>query len=468
MEAEVTAPAAGDATATAREVAGLARDGRFAEVEERYAPGLRAVVGPGMLRAAWEAEVGQRGRVLAVGDPQLGSVPATTGSARAATQPAGTAAQPAEATTQSAESAGAGLVRVTVPVSCERGGLTLVMSVDEIGRLHGLRIGPAAGGEWTPPDYAVPRRFTEREVTIGTGPDAVPGTLSLPRRRGVAAWRRGRGYPGVVLLSGGGAFDRDGTSGANKPLKDLAWGLASRGVAVLRFDKVTFAHPDLVAAAGDFTVSAEYVPHAVAAVGLLRQQPEVDPGRVFVLGHSLGGRVAPRVAAADGSVAGLVLLAGDAEPVADKAVRVARYIAEAEPGPAAEAFAETMAGQAALADGPDLTAATPAADLPFGWPGSYWLDLRAYDPVATAAGLGRPMLILQGGRDYQVTVAEDLARWRAGLGDRGDVTFRVYEADNHLFFSGSGRSVPAQYDPPQHVDGAVVADIAGWLAATGR
>jgi hypothetical protein len=75
------------------------------------------------------------------------------------------------------------------------------------------------------------------------------------------------------------------------------------------------------------------------------------------------------------------------------------------------------------------------------------------------------MLIIQGGRDYQATVADDLSRWRAALGTRPDVTIRVYDADNHLFFPGSGPSTPAEYEPAQHMDPAVVADIAAWLAA---
>jgi hypothetical protein len=51
---------------------------------------------------------------------------------------------------------------------------------------------------------------------VGSGPLAVPDTLSPPRGRGPR--------PGAVLLSGGGPFDRDETSGPSKPLKDLAWG----------------------------------------------------------------------------------------------------------------------------------------------------------------------------------------------------------------------------------------------------
>ena len=73
------------------------------------------------------------------------------------------------------------------------------------------------------------------------------------------------------------------------------------------------------------------------------------------------------------------------------------------------------------------------------------------------------MLILQGGRDFQVTAADDLSGWEAGLGDRADVTIRVHEADNHLFFPGAGPSTPGEYEAPQHVDPAVVADIASWL-----
>ncbi|GAA1281996.1 hypothetical protein Psi02_38200 [Planotetraspora silvatica] len=413
--------------ATGVGVAEMARDGRFAEIEDLFAPPLRAVVTAERLQAAWAAEVGRHGSVSAIGEPQ---------------------SEPREA----------GLVRVSVPVTCEHGGLIMVMSVDHAGMLHGLRLAPAATTSWTPPPYAVPKRFGEREVTIGAGPLAVSGTLSLPRGRG--------SRPGIVLLSGGGPFDRDATSGPNKPLKDLAWGLASRGVAVLRFDKVTHTHNSQVTNAPDFTMTDEYVPHAVAAVRLLQDQSSVDPTRVFVLGHSMGGKVAPRVATADASVAGLVILAGDAQPMHQSAVRVAHYLASLDSSLITDADVEAITRQAAMVDSPHLSSATPAAELPLGlWPGSYWLDLRGYDPVSTAAVLDKPMLVLQGGRDYQVTVEDDLSRWRAGLAHRPDVTIRVYAADDHLFFSGTGPSTPAEYEPAQHVDPVVIADIAEWLTA---
>ena len=416
--------AANGAAATAIRVVELARDERFAEIEELFAPPLQAAVSAETLRIGWVAEIGKNGPVSTVGEPIC-------------------------------EPVKAGLVRVSVPVMCEHGALTVIMSVDDAGMLQGLRISSASTTAWSPPSYANPKTFDEHDVTLGSGSLAVPGTLSLPRGRGPR--------PGVVLLSGGGPFDRDETSGPNKPLKDLAWGLASRGIAVARFDKVTSTHSSQVANMLDFTMADEYVPHAVAAIHLLQRQPTVDPARIFVLGHSMGGKVAPRVAATEASVAGLVLLAGDAQPMQHAAIRVARYLAALTPSPAAEDALQAMTRQAARVDSPDLSPATPASELPFGLSGAYWLDLRGYDPVSTAATLHKPMLILQGGRDYQVTVEDDLSRWKAGIGHRSDVTIRVYNADNHLFFPGSGPSTPAEYESAQHVDPAVIADIATWL-----
>ena len=415
-----------DTAAIALTVVEMARDGRFAEMEQLFAPMLRAVVSAETMRGFWEAEINKRGPVSTIGEPV-------------------------------SEHMKEGLVRVRVPVICEHGELTVIMAIDSKGLLNGLRLAaPEGAASWTPPAYANPKKFDEHEITVGSGPLAVPGTLSLPHGRGPR--------PGVVLLPPMGAFDRDETSGLNKPLKDIAWGLASRGVAVLRFDMVTYAHSQQVATMRDFTMTDEYMPYAIAAFRILQQQPTVDPSRVFVLGHSMGGKVVPRVATAEPSIAGLVIMAGDTQPMQRSAVRVARYLAQLSPGSALEAAVETMERQAALVDSPDLSPSTPARDLPFGLSGAYWLDLRGYDPVATATALNKPMLILQGGRDYQVTVEDDLSRWKASLEHRPDVIIRVYDADNHFFFSGTGPSTPAEYDPAQHVDPAVVADIAEWLA----
>ena len=126
---------------------------------------------------------------------------------------------------------------------------------------------------------------------------------------------------------------------------------------------------------------------------------------------------------------------------------------------------ERLAEQARLVDSPKLSESTPSDQLPFGVPATYWLDLRPHTPVAVAASLDCPILFLQGGRDYQVTVDDDLERWKTGLAGRPNVTFRLYPADKHLLFPGSGPSTPAEYEPAQHVDPTVVTGLVKWLTS---
>jgi dienelactone hydrolase len=382
----------------------LLRDGRFTEIHELFTSQLRSLATPEVLQSGWTTVLAQHGEFVAAG-------PAVTEQ---------------------------GMTRI--PLEFANGRLTLVIASGPNG-LGGLQFAPAAAAEpiapWEPPSYVDTSLFDDVPL------DEVSGTLSLPHGSGP--------WPAVVLLGGSGSHDRDETIGRNKPLKDVAWGLASRGIAVLRLDK----RPRQVV-----TVYDEYAPAAVAAVGLLRQRNDI--GRVYVLGHSLGGTVAPRIAAACPDIDGLILFAGGAQPLHRAMLRQFRHIG------APEATIEAVARQADLVDSPDLSDATPAAELPFGVPASYWLDLRAYDAPATAAALEIPILLCQGARDYQVTVADDLALWQETLGGRDKVTVRVYEADNHLFFPGSGPSTPAEYEPAQHVDPEVIADLAEWLTSPGH
>jgi uncharacterized protein len=404
-----------DPLTTAATTLRLLWEERFTDIHDLFAPTLRAMVTTEALSTGWNAAKAQAGSITSTGTP--------------VTEPA----------------PGGGATLVKVPVTAEHGPFTIVVTVTDAGELAGLRLTPGRAADpaapWEPPGYADTDAFDEREVTIGTGPTAVPGTLSLPHRTG----------PGVVLLTGSGPNDRDSTLGPNKPLKDLAWGLATLGIAVLRFDKVTHAHGAAARANRAFTLVDEYLPHALAAIHQLQQHTD----RVYVLGHSLGGTVAPRVAAAEPSTAGVVILAGGAQPLHWAAVRQLRHLGTPQ------SAVDEMARRATVVDSPGLTPDTPDDDLPFTVPAAYWLDLRGYDPVATAAALDTPILVVQGGRDYQVTVDDDLTRWQAGL---PDATVRVYPADNHLFFPGTEPSTPAEYETPQHMDLDVITDIATWLA----
>lgn len=367
-------------------------------------------------------------------------------------------------------------VTATVQVSFAGATVPLLVTVDAEGRVAGLHLGEAApvgsaapsaspepSAEASPAAYVDPDAFTETEVTVGEAPWALSGTLSMPKGAGP--------FPAVVLVAGSGAQDRDETIGPNKPLRDLAWGLASNGVAALRYEKRTKAYgQQLAAQAGSVTVKEETVDDAVAAVDLLRATQGIDPERVFVAGHSLGGYLAPRIAEQAGDrVAGIAMLEANSRPLVRLIADQLAYLASDEGGadPQAKAMLDALPAQIALAESPDLSPSTPASQLPLGVPAPYWLDLRAYDAPATARDLAMPILLVQGGRDYQVPPSE-LAGWRTALQGRDDVTIREYPALNHLLLAGTGPSRPAEYAQPGHVAPEVVADLAAWVQAAGR
>lgn len=346
-----------------------------------------------------------------------------------------------------------GGLNVTVPAQFRAGPLDLLISFDSAGAIRGFFVRPPqAASAWQPPPYAQPARFHERPLTVTDGPWQLPGTLTLPDGPGP--------FPAVLLVGGSGPGDQDESVGAQKPFKDLAWGLASDGIAVLRYPKRTHVYG---ARSEIQTVKDEYLDDARAAIAALAAQPQVDARRVFLLGHSEGGYLAPRIAAADARVRGIVILAGETRPFGVMLVEQTQYLAHLQGGgPQAEAQAERIR---ALAEEIDAGPLDPKA-LYFHAPGSYWLDLRAYDPGATAARLKIPILVLQGGRDYQVREA-DFRGWKKALAGHANAQFRLYPGLTHLMAEsttpGSGLGTPADYARPGHVAPRVVSDIAAWI-----
>ena len=312
---------------------------------------------------------------------------------------------------------------------------------------------------WSAAVSAQEGSIIQRDTVVVTGTIRLPATLTLPAGAVHA--------PAIVLVHGSGPNDRDETVGANKPFRDLAIGLAQHGVATLRYEKRSRAAP-LSFMGHPFTVDDEVVDDALSAAALLRSMPEVDPKRVVVLGHSLGGTLAPRIAQRDSTLAGLIILAGATRPLPDMIDAQFAYL-RALPGADTAAIDKALASMApGLAAVRALTPADSASKkLVLGAPAAYWLDLAGYDPVRVAATLRLPILILQGGRDYQVTEV-DLAAWRAGLGGKRNVQIREYPALNHLFIAGSGLSSPEEYGVAGTVDPKVIADIAAWVKALPR
>jgi uncharacterized protein len=358
----------------------------------------------------------------------------------------------------------AGYKVMLVTCQFEKAQLDIKVVLDGKGQVAGLFFQPVAPdpSAFRTPPYAKPAAYGETDVVIGKGDWKLPGTLTMP----VDAKQP---VPAVVLVQGSGPNDRDETAGTNKPFRDLAWGLATRGIAVLRYDKRTFRYAEKLATAGlkGFTVKEETIDDAVAAAAMLRKVDGVDGKRVFVLGHSLGATVAPRIGQADPAVAGLILLAGTTRPLEDVVAEQVRYLASLEGTLTRQQQDQLDAVLGEVAQIKKLTASdADKSELLFYAPPSYWLDLRTHDPVAMAKAIKQPMLIFQGGRDYQATQA-DFDGWKAALGTLPRVTLKWYPDLNHLFMVGKGKSKPAEYEVAGNVEEAVVGDIVEWIGSRG-
>lgn len=341
-------------------------------------------------------------------------------------------------------------------VTCEFEKISLNVKVvlDKEGKVAGLFFLPAQSSEaYRSPEYADPDLYTERECIVGDEWQ-LPATLTIPKEKGP--------FPAIILVHGSGPHDRDETIGVNKPFKDLAGGLATKGIVVLRYEKRTKQYAtEILSTMKDFTVNEETINDALAAANLIREAEGIDISKIFILGHSLGAMLVPRVATQDKGVAGLILLAGCPNGLyIEKLLEQTEYLVSLD-GKIDEAETkqlEEIERQLKKIRELDIR----EDEIVLGASRAYWADLMDYDPVKKARDLSLPMLILQGGRDYQVTM-EDFREWEEGLAGQDRVCLKFYLDLNHLFISGTGKSTPDEYTKPGNVAQVVIEDIAEWV-----
>lgn len=304
----------------------------------------------------------------------------------------------------------------------------------------------------------------EEQIALRPGQaDESGGRLTLPEGDGP--------FPAVILVPGSGPADMDETMLSNAPLRDLAYGLALRGIASIRYDKYTYAHPQLSQRA-DFTVEDEYVQDALAAANLLAADARVD--KIYLLGHSQGAMLAPRIMAAlqksvGQRLAGGILLAGSPmhlwEIQYHQNLRAVALLDEDQRAAAQDEIAQEVEKIALFASLDDVELQKQTL---FGINAYYQLDEMRVDAVETAVCNALPLFIAQGAQDWQVTLEDGLEGWRARLPEDFAATYVVYENMNHLLseMAGEATGTALDYaDPDARVSPALIEDIAKWIAA---
>lgn len=400
-------------------------EGRFDKATAHYDATMRTALPAAKLEAIWSQLVATNGALASFDEPRTGQI------------------GPYEV--------------VFVPAVFERARLDVKVVFDQKNHIAGLFFVPAGIEEPTyePPAYDHADRYSESEVEFGEAPWRVKGKLTRPKTRALA--------PVVVLVHGSGPHDEDESIGPNKPFRDLAAGLSSNGIAVLRYQKRTFAHRDQLIARGTITLHEEAIDDALAALAFVRTQTTLDRSKVHLLGHSLGGTMAPQIAKEDGKLLGVILLAGTPRDPFEVVLEQLAYIASI-PGPGkAQALQTFKEAKKLIAQAKVGTA--PKEENLLGAPVSYWQELQSLSAASPPiiAKLPCRVLVIGGGRDYQVT-RTDFDLYRDALKKNKRATLKWFPDMNHLFIKGKGKATPAEYSQTGHVDEAVIRSLVRWIS----
>lgn len=343
----------------------------------------------------------------------------------------------------------------TSDIHFEKDGLRLMISFDPQGKATSMLFYPLPEGIEVEPIVLNAQNTREEDIEIVTGNYKLPGTLTLPTHV--------KNPPVAILVHGSGPSDRNQTIGPNATLRDLAWGLANRGIAVIRYDKRTLVYAHKFASQEDATYDDESVDDALSAVRLARAHKKLAKSNIYIIGHSLGAMLAPRMAERDTTLAGIILLAGPARTMDEVLPEQMTYLYTfSGMTQAAQKEIDNIKLQFANARKLNTDDFDPSIPLPLNLPKSYLLFDHAYKPVEVARKLTLPILILQGERDYQVTM-QDYGLWRMGLYRNRNVQFKSYPKLNHHFQEGSGKSMPTEYYKKNVVASYVLDDIAHWM-----
>ncbi|MCH4886679.1 DUF3887 domain-containing protein [Acidaminobacter sp. JC074] len=341
-----------------------------------------------------------------------------------------------------------GYTIVSTPVVYEKKSFNYDLAFDDKGNIAGLSFSDFAEKTEELDDTHVQEVPLDAEVNGMT----LPGILTLPTS--------GEDFPVVILVHGSGASDKDETIMGNKPFKDIAWGLAERGIASYRYDKSTYAAPERFASMTEMTLMDETVNDAVEIFDVISKREEINSDAIFVLGHSLGGHAIPLIAEKT-NAKGYIIAAGNVRALHEMMLEQVTYILNIDDVITEDekAYIDTFETDVEKVRNLDEMKEDEAV---LGAYKAYWAFLEAYKPLEVAMAIDARVLVLQGERDYQVTI-EDYKLWLNQFSSDDKWTFNLYPTLNHLLMPGEGKATNEEYKKQNHVSENLIEDIANWI-----
>ena len=302
----------------------------------------------------------------------------------------------------------------------------------------------------------------KENIVVGEGTKyPLKGILTLPEDRQTQV-------PAVVFVHGSGSSNMDEKVGKLTPFKDLAEGLAQLGIASVRYDKRSFAHPFKILREKIITVKEETIEDAIRATELLKRDSRIDKDNIFIAGHSMGGMLAPRIDAEGGNYKGLILMAGSPRRLEEIMLDQNEAVMRSGKG-LLQWFVKTQVAKiSAMFEGMYELSDEEAKKKKVGNGTTlyYFKEMGEHQSSNYLVKLEKPILIMQGEKDFQATLENDFAAYKELLNDKENVTFKVYENLNHLFVNsvyGNIMKVMKEYKVEQHIGKNVIKDLADWI-----
>ena len=299
-----------------------------------------------------------------------------------------------------------------------------------------------------PQEPIPPFPYLSEDVTFLNEADSImlAGTLTMPSE--------GSNFPVVVLISGSGPQDRNSELLGHKPFLVMSDHLTKNGITVLRVDDRETGLSEGVyndTSVDGFVRDTEY------ALEYLKTRKEINHSQVGLIGHSLGGMIAPMIASKTEDVDFIIMLAGPGMR-GDKLMLLQKEKVERQMGVNEETIAE---GQKKFGGAyeliynldsekdtldvqlksyfkevfegvvPEAQTNMIAEQLSIPWV----LGLIKHDPAESFKSVKCPVLALNGANDVQVPAKENLTLIEAGIKANGNENVKVLEIPglNHLF-----------------------------------
>ena len=308
------------------------------------------------------------------------------------------------------------------------------------------------------------KTMVSEKIILGQGSEfPLNGMLTLPEDAEGPV-------PAAVLVHGSGSSNMDEKIFANTPFKDIAEGLAERGVATIRYDKRSFIYGRKLVKNTGFTVYEETIEDAILAAAMLREDPRINAKKVFIIGHSMGGMLAPRIDAMGGDFAGLIIMAGTPRLLEEVLFEQFDTITKSYKGLTAFLVNKQASGLRKKLDGIYEMDDEKAKSIKVmgGTRAFYWKEMGENDVPSFIAKIkkAKPILVMQGAKDAQVSVEYDFNEYEKLLEGRKKVYFRLYPELNHLFMPavyGDLKNMKKEYKIPSKVETCVLDDIAAFI-----